>query len=76
MSKEELIKKYGTNDSWNVEQYQEAEEIFKKFSDKKIESIDDLYEVVSNIMLEHGPDGHTDGSQIIALICWRLLKSG
>jgi len=70
----ENIKKYGTDDDWDVQQYQEAEVIFEEFKDRKVETIDDVYEIVSDIMMNHGPDGHIDGSQIISLILWRLFK--
>lgn len=69
------LEKYGTDDAWDIEQYQKAEEILKQYSDKKIESINDLDGIIANVMGSHGPDGHTDGSQIIALVCWRLLKN-
>jgi len=69
----ENIEKYGTDDVWDVEQYQEAEVIFEEFKDRKVETIDDVDEIVSDIMMEHGPDDW-GGSQIIALILWRLFK--
>lgn len=70
----EDIEKYGTNDEWHVSQYKQAEDIFQDYKDRKVETIDDVYEIVSDLMIAHGPDGHCDGSQIISLILWRLLK--
>jgi len=68
------IEKYGINDDWHVGQYQEAEVIFEEFKDRKIETINDVYHIVSDLMIAYGPDGHCDGSEIISLILWRLLK--
>jgi len=70
----ENIEKYGTDTEWHVGEYKEAEVIFEEYKDRKMETIHDVNRVISDLLIDHGPDGHTDGSQIIALIVWRLLK--
>jgi len=73
MTDDDIIK-YGTDDSWDVSQFKEAEELVDVFKDHKLNSPYDLADIVSDIMTAHGPDGHTDGSYHIALVLWRLLK--
>lgn len=73
MTEEDIIK-YGTDDSWDVSQFKEAEDLVSVFESHKLNSPYDLSVIVSTIMTIHGPDGHTDGSCHIALVLWRLLK--
>lgn len=71
----ENLEKYGTDDPWHLEQYKDAEQVFDAwFKDRKTNTVHDIYQIVSDLMIKHGPDGHCDGSQIIALILWKLLK--
>lgn len=63
-------------DSWDKGQYEEAEVIFEnKYKNAKINSIEDLSNIVADLMIKYGPDGHCDGNQVIALTLWRLLKN-
>ena len=63
-------------DSWDKEQYLEAESIFEReYKDEKIESIEDLSGVIADLMIKYGPYRHCDGNEIIALNVWRLLKN-
>jgi len=63
-------------DSWDKQQYEEAESIFEKeYKDEKVNSIEELSDLVADIMIKYGPDGHCDGHDMIALTVWRLLKN-
>ena len=63
-------------DSWDKQQYEEAESIFEKeYKDEKVNTIEELNNVIVDLMCEHGPDGHCDGNQLIALTIWRLMKN-
>jgi len=70
----ENIEKYGTDDKEYLSEYKVAESILEQYKDHKIETIHDVNHIVADLMIEHGPDGHCDGSEIISLILWRLLK--
>ncbi len=60
---------------WNQDRMNEAIQIFEqRFKDKKINDLEELVELIGDLMIEFGPDGHLDGHEIIATIVWKLLK--
>ena len=54
-------------------QKQGAIEVAKLYSERKINSKEELDDLIQDLMIEYGQDGHCDGSEIIAEILWQKL---
>ena len=62
-------------DDWDKKQFEIGQQVFEEhYKNDTVNSIEELSSVIASLMVEHGPDGHCDGNQIIATVVWKLLK--
>ncbi len=61
-------------ENYKKENWKEAQIIAEEYSDRKITSVEQLEDLVSDLMIAYGPDRHCDGSEIISQVIWNLLS--